>query len=247
MLEEKKSVKIAKRISSFQKIFVIAFLLSFVLLFIYCLGFATPFYDVTFVNGQIGTSNLDPAIVSSIVNKYCTDATDLTCGGVFDDPNHIIINLNGFVAFASEDIQLLNNMLFYFSIGGILISLLLYVYRAQIRKRYYITNYIVAGLCSVYSLVTCSIFFALFGVYEAELYDVNYELINAAHKILIRKESNFSKATFDYIYTLGRVVLVIMLVATVALILLHVMKFIAYKDFDKKHPKKIEQVEGGND
>ncbi len=234
MLEENKSVKMAKRISKFQKIFVILFMLSFVLLFIYCLGFATPFIDVKKVNSIAPVTQLGEGMKDVLVSKYCVEGVDAkTCGGVFTNSSHNIVNLAYFVKFASDDVQNLNHLLFGLSIGGILISLLLFVYRAQIRKRYYITNYIAAGICTIYSLVTCIVLFVLFGNYNNQLNNVEYDIINKGNAVTINLKTTFSKASFDYIYAIGNVILIIMLIAAAALVFLHIMKFIAYKDFDK--------------
>lgn len=264
MLEEKNSIKFMKGYTKLQKIIVFAFFFSFILLFIYCLGFYTPFYDITTNNGNMASSAIDGILGEGTFQSY-VDIFDNYTGslesykdvlGVPVDANFasyptlifssklnrpIGLSNQFCVMFASTNVQTINHELFYFSISGIVISLLLFIYRAHIRKKYYITNHVVTAICSVFSLVTCITLFIEFAKYEAELNLVNYNFINAYYSSIYNKVDGkivyiekFSKANFDYIYLIGRIVLIIMLIATVLLILLDVFKGIIYKDFNKK-------------
>ncbi len=256
MLEEKKPSKLVNIITNLQKVFVFAFFFSFILLFIYCLGFFTPYYDIVSNNGdfKFNLAAFRGVDVEAIRQTYCPEnpVDPVTCDGLFtlnaSQTAAGNISMKYFTKFASQDVQVLNHMLFWFSIIGILISLLLFVYRAQIRKRYYITNYIVTGICSVYSLVTCIFLFIQFNKYEAVLNNVRFDLINAYYTQQKLGEdpgfiNKFSKNSISYIYTIGRIILVLMLIAAVGLVVLNICKYIRYKDFGKKVEQPVAELE----
>lgn len=227
MLEEKKSNKILDVYANLQKVFVFCFFFSFILLFIYCLGFFTPYYDILTNNGLL------PRVYA---NKLGIDF-DAFKVQYPDAIKGTSINVSYFTEF-TNDVQNLNNMLFYFSVVGIVISLLLFIFRSHIRKRYYITNHIVTGLCSIYSLVTCIFLFIQFGKYENALNNVNYDIINAQYTIHQNANANeiinhFSKSSMDFIYVIGRIVLIVIIISTILLVLNDVAKIIVYKNKDK--------------
>lgn len=251
MLEEKKSTKILKIYAKLQKIFVFAFFFSFILLFIYCLGFFTPYYEVTTFNGEfpITDASYFGITISDLQAQFCPEGMGENCGGLFgvnSNGDIASINMRYFTKFAEEDVQNLNHMLFYFSVFGIVISLLLFIFRSHIRRKYYITNHIVTGICSVYSLVTCIILFIQFGKYENALNDVNYDLINAFYTNQKAPDaediiSKFSKSSFDFIYVIGRIILIVIIIATILLILVNIAKVLAYRTSEKKELVKGEE------
>lgn len=227
MLEEKKSNKILNVYANLQKVFVFCFFFSFILLFIYCLGFFTPYYDISTYNGLL------PKTYAERLGIDFNSFKELYPDAIKSNS----INGKYFTEF-TNDVQNLNNMLFYFSIFGIIISLLLFIFRSHIRKRYYITNHIVTGLCSIYSLVTCIFLFIQLGKYENALNNVNYKIINAFYTNLQNAKANeiinhFSKSSMDFIYVIGRIVLVVILISTILLVLNDIAKIIVYKNKDK--------------
>ncbi len=244
MLEEKKSIKFMRFFTKYQKAVIMCFFISFIVLFVYCLAFCTPFHDLLAVNGILTFKKLNNLGCAITKEQFA-----LQYPGALNNSGQI--SCNYFTTIINDLTQNFNNMLFYFSLSGIIVSLLLFVYRSQLRKKYYVTNFAVNSLCSIFSLVTCITLFVNLENTLNKLSNIDYTYINARNTDINFKDSNvivntFGTFTYNYIFVIGRIVLILMLICAILLATLTIFKFLVNKyDAEKKLQNKIEANAGG--
>lgn len=245
MLQEKTSFeKFALKYNKAQKIITWLTFLCFILLFIYCLAFFTPFFELESTNRIWGKAFFQKFGVYDMYGKDLAGLAgpeNLTNTDIFmlNDGNITGINIAYFTRYTVQ-VQAFNHLLFYFSIAGIILSLTLFIYRFAIRRRYYITNYVVCGIYSIFSVVSSIFLLTQMISWHSKLYEINFDIINRNYS----QASNFnevvqyfSPATFEYIYYVGYALIAIILLITASFILLNVCKAVEYKDWDERVKK----------
>lgn len=245
MANKDKKFSSEKVIKICQKGTILFSFFTFISLFIYCLIFFTPFYDLSNCNAIWATGMK----AAPLLEAYGIDITTLP-EGVYSQAKltkNINLNLAYFTRiaqastsqFGGDSIQAFNKLLFTLSISGILISCLLFIYRSQLRKKYYITNYIVHAVVVTYLIVSASIMLNNLLFWEVQAKNVEYDIINAYYASQnLTKTINFSD--ISWVFTLGKVMFGIMIVASLLLIGLSVFKFIDNKDYEKQKAKVMK-------
>lgn len=212
----------------FQKPIVFALFFVMILAFVYSLIFMSPFYDIYILNGRLSFTNADfYGIDYSMFDRVKdVDAFSWRNGKPFG------LNMEYFVSFTRNELQVFNQWIFNTSFIGILISLLLFVYFSQKRKRYYLTNFISFLIVLAFDFYLG--FSLLVKTSEAQLItgQARYDIINASQSVINLDDtlvSYYSAETFNWIFTVGYALAgVIICVALIGLVLL-VLKFISQR------------------
>lgn len=212
----------------FQKPIVFALFFVMILAFVYSLIFMSPFYDIYILNGRLSFTNADfYGIDYSMFDKVKdVDAFSWRNGKPFG------LNMEYFVSFTRNELQVFNQWIFNTSFIGILISLLLFVYFSQKRKRYYLTNFISFLIVLAFDFYLG--FSLLVKTSEAQLItgQARYDIINASQSVINLDDTlvtYYSAETFNWIFTVGYALAgVIICVALIGLVLL-VLKFISQR------------------
>lgn len=212
----------------FQKPVVFALFFVMILAFVYSLIFMSPFYDIYILNGRLSFTNADfYGIDYSMFDRVKdVDAFSWRNGKPFG------LNMEYFVSFTRNELQVFNQWIFNTSFIGILISLLLFVYFSQKRKRYYLTNFISFLIVLAFDFYLG--FSLLVKTSEAQLItgQARYDIINASQSVINLDDTlvtYYSAETFNWIFTVGYVLAgVIICVALIGLVLL-VLKFISQR------------------
>ena len=212
----------------FQKPVVFALFFVMILAFVYSLIFMSPFYDIYILNGRLSFTNADfYGIDYSMFDRVKdVDAFSWRNGKPFG------LNMEYFVSFTRNELQVFNQWIFNTSFIGILISLLLFVYFSQKRKRYYLTNFISFLIVLAFDFYLG--FSLLVKTSEAQLItgQARYDIINASQSVINLDDTlvtYYSAETFNWIFTVGYALAgVIICVALIGLVLL-VLKFISQR------------------
>jgi hypothetical protein len=129
---KKKEKNLNEILFKFQKTLIISIFVTMILLLIFSFIFFTPFYDAYLLkDATMAARNL----------SFWTDYIDLDSlpEGTYSKRSGIV--LTSFVEFI-VNMQDFNQMIFKLGVLGLVLSLFLFIYRAQKRKRYYITNFV---------------------------------------------------------------------------------------------------------
>ena len=245
MLKEQKQKKTFwEIIAKYQKLIIITCLLSFVLILVYALIFYTPFNDLYASSDSVWAS----AGKTKYWTPYGIDYTTLPeeCW-VYNDSNTRVIGLNmtyfvrclgDFSKYGNETIQSFNHLIFKIGIIGILVSCLLFIYRSQIRKNYYVTNYVVHGIWSVFAVSISITLFVLLSQWQTTVNDINIDIINKFREF--KELTAFSLDSLQWIFVVGYVICIILILSAVLLNLLSVSKYLITK---KNKELKLAQKE----
>lgn len=210
-----------------QKPVVLFMFFAIIAVFVYSLIYMTPFF---------GLYQAD----ATMLNRYLTQygLPDAKTEGAY--PAAAIVSKNGkvigidikyFTQFVRVDgyMQNFNRWMFNTSFIGILVACLLFVYFAQKRKRYYITNFVSFGVVAGFDFYVAFYMFANLSFWKKYVAGLKYNVINAYQSSMNLDETlieYYSPATFDWIFSLGYIVAVVLIIAAVSGIALAVAKFI---------------------
>ena len=210
----------------FQKPLVFALFFVMILLFAYSLIFMSPFYDVYILNGRLSLTNankfgIDYSMYDQVTN---VDAFSWRNGKVFG------LNMEYFVSFTRNELQVFNRWLFNIGFIGILVSLLLFVYFSQKRKRYYVTNFV--SFLAVLAFDFYAGFSLLLKTKEAETIaaSARFDIINAAQSVINLDDTlvtYYSMDTFKWIFDLGYLLAAVVILIAILGVVLLVLKFIS--------------------
>lgn len=225
----------------------------FIALFVYALIFFTPFNqlysscDALWASGGGrggGTPNWTNAGI---------DYTTLPeVVWVYNDAGTKVVNLNmtyyvrylgKYAIYGNESIQSLNHQLFTWGLVGILVSLLLLIYRDGIRKNYYITNHVVNGAWSIFALSMAITLFVNLSYWQVKIHSMDIEMINKFRNF--NNLEAFDLNSLNWIFVVGYVIAVFMIIASISLISLSICKYIATEK-RKKEKAMIKEQETQN-
>ena len=140
------------------------------------------------------------------------------------------LKMSYFTAIFSKEggLQLFNHWIFNSSLIGLCITFLLFVYFAQKRKRYYVTNFVTYGLVFGFDLYVGFSMLTQLTKLKAEVASINYSVINAYYisNATVGDPKLYEAADFDWVFILGNIVAIILLVAVVAGLALVIAKAI---------------------
>ena len=143
------------------------------------------------------------------------------------------------------DVQPFNRMLFILGIVAIVVSGILFIYRSQLRKKYYITNLVANSVVGVFNISVTAYLFSQLAVWNSKLKDIEYGIINIYYDYTTKLEPNgnyenvFSEGTFQWVFILGYIIIGIMLLASLTLVIYSFVKFFKQK---KETEKKVEVI-----
>lgn len=240
--EIKKTKDINDVLLKLQKPMVIVLFAMMVLLIIYSFIFFTPFYRIYLLDGNLLTEDaaaygFDVQAMYDSGNYakeafYIKESTNIITGEV--TYKLLGINIKYFSSFTSS-IQSFNHMIFTLGLVGLLVSLILFIYRTQRRKRFYVTNFVAGGIVVTTNIVISVLLLINLANWEGVVANQNYEILNAYQSnlklITDHIEPFYSMDTFNWVFTLGKVISILIIVVSAATIALFVTKFI----YQRKH------------
>lgn len=230
---QKDKITFSRLLKSKQKGIIIALFAISIILFLYSLLFMTPFYDMYLID--------DTAKISiDYLPTYGIDIEtykQLYPGSIVDQTDEV--NFGYFTISVMATLQAFNKTLFAIAFFGIVGSLILFIYRSQLRKRYYITNFISIGIVITFDLFA-SIFTLvnIFSFMKTFSSDINYEFLNVYQTINNSFNADgivtsyFSFNTFSWVFILGIVLCAICILIAVYGIVFLVKKYL----YQKEHP-----------
>jgi len=227
-----------------QKILVFSILFSAIALFVYSLLFMTPFYEIYKMNGELP--------INRLTDIYHVDYNQFDPGGFIYKVNALTgetgeiksLDMKYYVSYA-YDVQPFNRMLFIFGIVAIVVSGILFIYRSQLRKKYYITNLVANSVVGVFNISIAAYLISQLTIWNSKLKDLEYELINIYYDYTTKLELDgtytkvFSEGTFQWVFILGYIIIGIMLLASLTMIIYSFVKFFKQK---KETQKKVEVI-----
>lgn len=203
-----------------QKIVVFTLLFSIIIFFVYSLIFMTPFYDLIEIDGQIMLADLQAAGINYqdypetfwYLNKRGKVIGMLLdkCTAVVSDPSKA---------------QTFNHWMFNTSLIGIIITLVLFVYFSQKRRRYYVTNFVSFGAVLGFDLYAGISLVSKLQFWSNEINtNLKLEVVNAYQNSFPTPLKNFSIETYDWIFSVGYGVAILLFVAIALGLVLVVLK-----------------------
>lgn len=209
-----------------QKPIVLFIFFAIIALLVYSLLYMTPFY---------GLYKAD----STMLNKYLLQygLPDVKTQGAYEaaaiisrNGNPIGIDIKYYTMFVREAgyMQDFNKWMFKISFIGILVTCLLFVYFSQKRKRYYVTNLVSFGIVAGFDFYVGFKTITYVAGWKKYVAGLNYDVINA-YQSSVNLDSElvayYSPQTFDWIFTVGYIVGVILILAAVLGVALVLSKF----------------------
>ncbi|MDE7440012.1 MAG: hypothetical protein K2N23_05860 [Clostridia bacterium] len=149
------------------------------------------------------------------------------------------------------DIQGFNDTLMYCGIVMILLAVCLYITSCHKRRNYYVTNYVATGVCAGGNIIISVILMAMNGVWMGRFNNIDFEAWAKYNERMIQfaeegedisEYTHYSESTTWF--TIGFVVYVLVIVASVLLILNLVWKIMLMQG-EKKLLNGTKTVEGG--
>ena len=214
-----------------QKPVVLLLLFAIVFVLAYSLVFMTSFYKLSLLSGDAQLFKADMDKVGLTFEMF-PEAAHATKASVMN-PGVLVktgLKMSYFTAIFSKDggLQLFNHWIFNSSLIGLCITFLLFVYFAQKRKRYYVTNFVTYGLVFGFDLYVGFSMLTQLTKLKAEVASINYSVINAYYisNATVGDPKLYEAADFDWVFILGNIVAIILLVAVVAGLALVIAKAI---------------------
>lgn len=238
---QKDKITFNKVISNGQKAIIISLFAVSIILFVYSLLYFTPFYDAYLIDNSAVFAKNDLASYGINIQNYIDQYPDaIAYNVVFGSKSVKGINVGYFTVDLMSSMQSFNKALFAIAFFGIVGSLILFIYRSQKRKRYYITNFITVGIVIAFDLFA-SIFtliniFKYMNIFSTQF---NYEITNAYQTSVYSPGSDvinyFSFQGFSWVFIVGIVLCVICILIAVLGIVFLVKKYL--------HQKKVPALD----
>ena len=232
--DQKTSKNLNYYLVKIQKPLVLSLFLIMVVAFVYSLVYMTPFYGIYEMEGKpiekeylehygvvFSVFENDPAYQKAL--QYNLLGTKV-----------IGLNTSFFIDFTHSDLQSFNHWMFNMGFIGICISLLLFVYFSQKRKRYYITNFI------SFLIVLCFDFYVGISLLiktincQQIVSNARFDIINIAQTLRLNNDTTsipekvteyFSAASTNWIFILGYVIAAIIIILSICGVLFLASKF----------------------
>lgn len=223
MHKVQKKLDLNNLLTKIQKPIVLFMFFAIIAVFVYSLIYMTPFF---------GLYKADTTLLNKYLTQYGLEYD------MFDKASHVLrndrvigIDVKFYTLFVREEgyMQNFNRWMFSISFIGILVSCLMFVYFSQKRKRYYVTNFVSFGIVAGFDFYVAFSMIANLAFWKKYVAGLNYTIINAYQSSMNFSETlvnYYSPATFDWIFTVGFIVAVVLIIAAVAGVALSVAKFI---------------------
>lgn len=232
-----KQINVGRIMQITQKVAILTLFFSMIFMILYSLIFMTPFYNIYKLDQPFLFKNMTQ--FGDLADRYKETYKDVTEAFTF---NAVTGNMNGvslkyFTDYTRKDgIQVYNHWLFNFGVIGLLVSILPFVFFSQKRKRYYVSNYIVIGISSVFNLYVGLSILINGAVWRQYVAGQNFEIINAYTSYLNEQTSIIEYYSMDkltWIFDLGVVVGVVIIASAIFSVAMAVCKFL----YQRKMPK----------
>lgn len=214
--------ELLNKLCKLQRPLMIGLLIVAIALLIYSFIFMTPFYDMYILDGRFLKANLE---------NWGIDYTTLPEESYLykGDTDRVIgISITYFTNFTREGgMQKFNHALFTLGIIGILLVGVLFIYRSQLRKRYYVTNFVVIGVVCAFFLGTSIYMLIELLNWFTYMQGVNYEIINYYYcdmYLLTEYTEVFSASTSTWVFIVGFVLIGIIILSVILTIVFTVIK-----------------------
>lgn len=223
MHKVQKKLDLNNLLTKIQKPIVLFMFFAIIAVFVYSLIYMTPFF---------GLYKADTTLLNKYLTQYGLEYGMFDEGAyVFRNDRVIGIDVKFYTLFVREAgyMQNFNRWMFSISFIGILVSCLMFVYFSQKRKRYYVTNFVSFGIVAGFDFYVAFSMIANLAFWKKYVAGLNYTIINAYQSSMNLDETlvnYYSPATFDWIFTVGFIVAVVLIIAAVAGVALAVVKFI---------------------
>ncbi len=235
---QKDKITFKKVIGNGQKAIIISLFAISIILFVYSLLYMTPFYDLYLINNS-AVFNKNDLVKYGIDLQYYQDTyPDAIAYTTFLGSKTLRgINVGYFTVDLMSSMQSFNKALFAIAFFGIVGSLILFIYRSQKRKRYYITNFVTIGLVIAFDLFA-SIFTLvnIFKYMNAFSNGFNYEITNAYQNFSNNPNGDFinyfSYQDLSWVFIVGIILCAICIIIAVIGIVFLVKKYL----YQKKNP-----------
>lgn len=195
-----------------QKPVVLLLFFAMVLVFVYSLVYMTSFYKLSLLE-RANISDEDMVTLGLTYDMFPSEAWFLK----EDSGAKLGIKMGYYTKpFADAgELQAFNHWVFNVGVIGLVISLLMFVYFSQKRKRYYVTNFVTYGLVFGFDLYVG--FSILSNMIEQKLTiaNLNYNIINMYYAVnaTTGDAKVYSAATFDWVFIVGNVIAIVLFVA----------------------------------
>ena len=206
-----------------QKPIVLVMFFAIIALLVYSLVYMTPFFPLY---------KADSILLNKYLTKYNLTYDMFNEGSwAYKSGKVIGLDIKYFTLFVREAgyMQDFNKWLFNISVIGILVTCLLFVYFAQKRKRYYVTNFVSFGIVAGFDLYVGFKTIGYLSGWQNYVAQIDFKAVNAYQSSMNLDETlvtYYSAQTFDWVFTLGYIVAVVLIIAAVLGIALAVCKAI---------------------
>lgn len=206
-----------------QKPVILFMFFVMVLTFVYSFIFMTPFYDLMLIDG-----NLPKRVFGDfgiIADNYPSTHFN-KAGGL--NMSYFITIFRPLVDGDEPAMQVLNHWIFNWSFFGILISLLLFVFFSQKRKRYQISNFVVCAITIAFEFYVGLTLFTKLSYHQGLVEKLDFNVLNAftAYRTTVGEPIIYSADIFNWVFVLGYIVAILIIVAAVVGLALIIAKAI---------------------
>ena len=241
-------------ITKFQKPIIVACLMVFVALLVYALIFYTPFNELYSSTNALWSLGGRDVVVDSVMQYTGIDYHYLPeISWVYNDSGTRVTSINvtyfaralgSFKTYGNESIQSFNNLLFYMGLVGIFASCVLFIYRSQLRKNYYKTNYVVHGLWSGFAFSMAITLIIGLATWYGNIHAMNMTILNGYRAF--KGLDAFDLNKFNWIFILGFILAFLIIVAACLNVLLAIAKYkVTKKHQEEKALLKAQQAKEG--
>ena len=232
--DQKTSKNLNYYLVKIQKPLVLALFFVMIATFGYALLYMTPFYDIYVLDQYIPKANaehygIDISIFEN--NEFYKAALKYNMSGTK------VVGINGgfFTEFTKTNLQTFNHWIFKVGFIGVCVSLLLFVYFSQKRKRYFITNFVsflvvlgfdfYVGISLITKTMEC----------QEVVSNARFDIINVMQTLSLNNDTSsipevagnyFSVESVNWIFVLGYVIAGVIIALSIISLIFLTIKFI---------------------
>lgn len=244
--DQKTSKNLNYYLVKIQKPLVLSLFAIMVIAFVYALIYMTPFFDIYQLETYIKKADAEFYGVDFSIfenNEIYKSALQYNLSGT----KVVGINTGFFIEFTRKDLQSFNHWMFNTGFIGICVSLLLFVYFSQKRKRYYITNFVsflavlgfdfYVGFSLLLKTINC----------QNVVAGARFDILNIAMTLSLNNDTSsipevvgnhFSAASLNWVFVIGYIIAIaIILLSLIGLV------FLALKFVHQLKEKEIDTSE----
>ncbi len=128
------------------------------------------------------------------------------------------------------DIQPLNRQMLTFSLVGLILVLILFIYNTANRRTYYVTNAVAILIYSVYSLIVAFTFLPQFPVLKVTYATIDFTFLDMVGTWYVKEPKIFDLGHYVYAVYIASAILLIVLLATKM-----ILRFMDMRKADRSH------------